>query len=44
MTICEILGREAEIFDCLACDYCLPPGERKNGRICRYYDTEGGNQ
>ena len=34
MSYCKKKGIEPTVCDCLACEYCLPPSERIDGRMC----------
>ena len=43
MSYCKKKGIEPTVCYCLACEYCLPPSKRINGRMCEneVLDKEG---
>lgn len=43
MSYCKKYGTTPSVCYCLACEHCLPPAERINGRMCRdeVLDTDG---
>lgn len=43
MSYCKLNKAFVPEFYCLACEHCLPPAERVNGRMCKY-DTYNGEE
>lgn len=40
MSYCRKIGGMVTVPECLACEECLPPGDRIDGQMCEYEDMD----